>query len=920
MAINQRTTTFFKILFPHIKVSKHIPLRAILIVPFVVQIFGAVGLTGWLSLHNGQQAVNEVTTQLRNEVSTRIQERLKDYLEAPRVITQINWNAINLGHLNIQDTASLTQQFWRQRFLFDSVNISAIYFGSAQGEFIGLGFQNNNQWQIGRAGKSTKGKFHSLAIDSQGNPGELLEVGKDYDPRIRPWYKNAVEAKKPTWSDIYPDFKDLRLKVTLVQPVYRENNQLIGVVGVDFVLSHIREFLQSLKIGKSGKTFIIERSGFLVASSTSQKPFNLKDEQVTRIKAENVDNFLISKTANYLKKYFGDFSKINKSQQLEFTLNGKRQFLQVVPFSDGKNLDWLIVVVVPEEDFMDKINVNTRTTIRLCLIALFVATIMGVLTSRWITYPVMCLSAASREIASGKFDQIVKIKAANELEVLAESFNLMAQQLQQSFANLEQTNAELEQRVEERTAALRQSEEKFALAFQASPDVITISKIADSRLIEVNESFLEITGYTRAEVIGKTGTELNLWVDIEERSHIYKILKIEGKIRNQEVKLRLKSGEIRIGLISGEIISLDGELCLLSIVNDITERKQAAEALQKAEAKYRSIFENSIEGIFQTTPDGIFLSANPALAQMYGYFNCSELINNVKNIQQQVYVHPHRRQEFIDAINRDGEVSNFESQIYRFDGSIIWISEKARAVRDANGEVLYYEGTVEDITLRKLAETALRAEQEKSERLLMNILPEPIAFRLKQDTSAIADYFEEATILFSDIVGFTPIAAEVSPIELVNLLNQIFSKFDYLAQLYGLEKIKTIGDAYMVAGGLPVPIKNHAEAIANMALDMQEEITKFQTDIGRQFQIRIGINSGPVVAGVIGTKKFIYDLWGDAVNVASRMESSGKPGKIQVTTATYELLRDKYIFEERGIITVKGRGKMMAYWLLGRKS
>ncbi|MGD1703433.1 adenylate/guanylate cyclase domain-containing protein [Dapis sp. BLCC M229] len=787
MAINSAPTTFI----PRIKVRIRIPLRAILIVPFVVQIFGAVGLTGWLSLRNGQQAVNEVTTQLRNEVTTRIQERLKNYLEAPHVIAQINQNAINLGHLNIQDTASLTQQFWGQRFLFDSVNVSAIYFGGAEGEFIGLGFQNNNRWEIGRAGKSTKGKFHSIGIDSQGNPTELLEIGNDYDPRIRPWYKSAVEAKKPTWSDIYADFKELRLKITLVQPIYQDNNQLIGVVGVDFVLSHIREFLQNLKIGKSGQTFIMERSGFLVASSTSQKPFSLKEQEVTRIKAENVDNALISNTANYLREYFGEFSKINQSQQLEFKLNGDRQFLQVVPFSDGENLDWLIVVVVPEEDFMDKINVNTRTTIKLCLIALFIATIVGILTSRWISYPVMLLSAASREIARGKLNQKIEVKIVNELEVLAESFNLMAQQLQDSFINLEKTNAELEQRVEERTAALRQSEEKFALAFQASPDVITITNVADGRLIEVNESFIQTTGYSRQEVIGKTALELNLWGNIEERIRIFTILETQGKIHNQEIKFRLKSGQIRIGLLSGEVICLDGQACLLLIVKDITERKQA--------------------------------------------------------------------------------------------------------------------------------EAALRAEQEKSERLLMNILPEPIAFRLKQDTSAIADYFEESTILFSDIVGFTPIAASIPPIELVNLLNQIFSKFDYLAELYGLEKIKTIGDAYMVAGGLPVPKKNHAEAIANMALDMQQEIIKFTTDIGKQFQIRIGINSGPVVAGVIGRKKFIYDLWGDAVNVASRMESSGEAGKIQVTTATYELLKDKYIFEKRGIIAVKGRGRMVTYWLLGKK-
>lgn len=916
--INSAPTTFINSPSP-IKVSRRIPLRAILIVPFVVLIFGAVGLTGWLSLRNGQQAVNEVTTQLRNEVSTRIQEKLKNYLEAPRVIAQINQNAINLGHLDIQDTASLSRQFWRQRFLFDSVNVSAIYFGGAEGEFIGLGLQNNNRWEIGRAGKSTKGKFHSIGIDSQGNPTELLEIGNDYDPRIRPWYKSGVEAKKTTWSDIYADFKELRLKVTLVQPIYQDNNQLIGVVGVDFVLSHIREFLQNLTIGKSGQTFIMERSGFLVASSTSQKPFSLKEQEVTRIKAENVNNYLIRNTANYLREYFGEFSKIDQSQQLEFKLNGERQFLQVVPFSDSENLDWLIVVVVPEADFMDQINVNTRTTIKLCLIALFVATIVGILTSRWISYPVMLLSDASREIARGKLNQKIEVKIVNELDILADSFNLMAQQLQESFINLEKTNAELEQRVEERTAALRQSEEKFALAFQASPDVVTITNVADGRLIEVNESFIKTTGYSRQEVIGKTALELNLWGNIEERIGIFTTLETEGKIRNQEIKFRLKSGQIAVGLLSGEVICLDGQSCLLLIVKDITERKQAAEALQAAESKYRSIFENSIEGIFQTTLDGYFLSANPALAKMYGYSNFAQLITNITNIQKQLYVNPNRRQEFIDAINQDGEISNFESQVYCSDGSIIWISEKARAVRNFNGELLYYEGTVEDITLRQKAEAALHAEQEKSERLLMNILPEAIAFRLKHDTSAIADYFEESTILFSDIVGFTPLSARISPIELVNLLNQIFSKFDHIAEFYGLEKIKTIGDAYMVAGGLPVPKKNHAEAIANMALDMQQEIIKFTTDIGQQFEIRIGINTGPVVAGVIGKKKFIYDLWGDAVNVASRMESSGEPGKIQVTTATYELLKDKYIFEERGIITVKGRGKMVTYWLLGKK-
>jgi len=224
-----------------------------------------------------------------------------------------------------------------------------------------------------------------------------------------------------------------------------------------------------------------------------------------------------------------------------------------------------------------------------------------------------------------------------------------------------------------------------------------------------------------------------------------------------------------------------------------------------------------------------------------------------------------------------------------------------------------------DISDRKKTELALHMAQQKSESLLLNILPETIAEQLKQSPEAIAEHFDEVTILFSDIVGFTPLSARLSAIELVNLLNYMFSKFDQLAEKYRLEKIKTIGDAYMVAAGLPLHRHDHADAIAEMALDMQVAIEDFSREQGEEFQIRIGIHSGPVVAGVIGMKKFIYDLWGDTVNVASRMESSGAPGKIQLTTETYQLLKDRYILAERGQISVKGKGEMITYWLVDRK-
>ncbi|MDY6805391.1 MAG: adenylate/guanylate cyclase domain-containing protein [Cyanobacteriota bacterium] len=215
----------------------------------------------------------------------------------------------------------------------------------------------------------------------------------------------------------------------------------------------------------------------------------------------------------------------------------------------------------------------------------------------------------------------------------------------------------------------------------------------------------------------------------------------------------------------------------------------------------------------------------------------------------------------------------------------------------------------------------LEIEREKSDRLLLNILPCAIAERLKQEpNSIIAESFETVTVLFADLVQFTQLSATVTPVELVHSLNEIFSTFDFLAQKYGLEKIKTIGDAYMVVGGLPTPREDAVEAIADLALEMLSAIRQLAQKSDRSFQLRVGIHTGPVVAGVIGLNKFSYDLWGDTVNTASRMESQGLPGRVQVTATTYELLRHKYVLEERGKIDVKGKGEMLLYFLNCRKS
>lgn len=237
------------------------------------------------------------------------------------------------------------------------------------------------------------------------------------------------------------------------------------------------------------------------------------------------------------------------------------------------------------------------------------------------------------------------------------------------------------------------------------------------------------------------------------------------------------------------------------------------------------------------------------------------------------------------------------------------------ATMPAGVQIAFFAGNVAGVSLTAylLLQYFVRErerEHERSERLLLNVLPAPVARRLKQREQVIADRFEEATVLFADLVGFTPLATDLSPERLVEVLDEVFSSFDALAQERGLEKIKTIGDAYMVAGGVPTPRSDHREAVLDMAFEMLEVVRD-----RNGLELRIGVDSGPVVAGVIGRRKFIYDLWGDTVNTASRMESQGVPGRIQVTERLARDLDARFRAEPRGDIDVKGKGSMPVFLL-----
>jgi len=455
---------------------RRLPLRLILIVPFVVQIFGTVGLVGILSFRNGQRAVNDLAAQLRSELSDRIEQQLRSYVEFPFLLVQLNTTGFQRGDLDLTDLED-TYPLWQQAQNTPATNL--IYCGrESDGAFLGVGQSNTataRRLDIQISNRETGYLFNYFPLDTTGNYGKLSNQGdRPYDPRIRPWYKAAKAQKVPVWSEIYLDFDASVPVITASQPVFERNTEtLLGVCAVDFLPSlELNRFLEDLAIGKSGETFIMERSGTLVSSSTSTEETLLigENDDLKRIQAKDSQNPLVRETALYLLQNFTDLNQIQQPQQVNFRIEGDRQFVQVAPFTDGKGLDWLIVVVLPEADFMGQINANTRNTVLLCLAALALATLFGIQTARWIANPILKLSIATQMLAQrptaadlGRENtpKTAQSTGIREIELLAQSFAQMAAQLQSAFSSLESTNAALEQRVNQRTLELQEANTKI---------------------------------------------------------------------------------------------------------------------------------------------------------------------------------------------------------------------------------------------------------------------------------------------------------------------------------------------------------------------------------------------------------------------------------------------------------------------------
>ncbi|MEO0409401.1 MAG: methyl-accepting chemotaxis protein, partial [Cyanobacteria bacterium P01_A01_bin.135] len=439
-----------------LRFQRNISIRGALVAAFLVPITLAVGAVGWLTIRSGQQAVLELTDVLHEKAIARVEQELGNYLEAPHLINQINAGDLAIGELDLDDSASLEKRFWRQIQLFPSV--SYIYAGTAAGLFSGAepseaGLPKVAYW----VDDDPEGNVETYATDAKGSRTELLSTDSGYDMFQRPWYTTAQEAGQPTWGEAYVwAFPTPEIALPALQPILDQNGDFRGVFAVDLSLTAIGEFLKTFEISETAQVFIVERSGLMVASSTGDPLFTEQADGPVRLSASQSESPLVRGAMSHLEATFGDLSQIGQVQELEFGLDGENQLLRVQPYQDEFGLDWLIIAVIPEADFMAQINENITKTVLLGFAALLIAATLGILAARRLTTPLIAMSQASEAIARGELDQRVEVTGVEEISKLARSFNQMAQQMQQSFVDLEDANSRLEERIAERTEALNE--------------------------------------------------------------------------------------------------------------------------------------------------------------------------------------------------------------------------------------------------------------------------------------------------------------------------------------------------------------------------------------------------------------------------------------------------------------------------------
>ncbi|MCA9872817.1 MAG: PAS domain S-box protein [Anaerolineales bacterium] len=477
------------------RMSTKISLRFLIVSLFIIQSFLVVGMVSFFAFSNARRTITRIVDNLHTETSHHIEQHLDEFLAIPGATNQISANAIRQGWLNVNDPVMLEHYFAEQARVLESV--SSIYFGNQEGGLVDASRVGaDEQLYVLVTDDFTSGTLRKYVIDGEGNRLELVETLPNFDARTRTWYTAAVAKGGPTWSDLYVLFTGEDMAIAASLPVYDVQHQLLGVVSTDIFVSELSDFLQRLERDEKTASFIMDRSGLLVASSTGEKPFiPAKDgEPSRRLYASESAMPLTRAAADFLATQFSDYHQISSTKKLEFELDGERQFLQISPVDDEYGIDWLVVILLSESEFAPQVNALRSMTLLNVATALLLSIVLGIITARWLSKPVLRLNKSANSLAQGNWHQTFDREWIGEIDELAQSFNYMIKHLKQTVESL---NGEIAIRMQAEEM-LRESEEKYRSLIEHSSDAIYL--LYEGQFAIVNLRFTELFGVTAEEV------------------------------------------------------------------------------------------------------------------------------------------------------------------------------------------------------------------------------------------------------------------------------------------------------------------------------------------------------------------------------------------------------------------------------------
>ncbi|MDB9516375.1 PAS domain S-box protein [Roseofilum reptotaenium CS-1145] len=746
-----------------------VPLGVALIVPFLLQIAIAVGLTGYFSWYHGKAAVENVTSRLQAEITAHLDDRLVNTLSIAHQINHVNANAIAWGETDPNNLEQLSQKFYEQLQLFPQIR--EIQFANSQGEWVSVRHSQKDNWslELAIASSTTDGQFHIYSLD-RGKRGALLRSLPNRDPRKSFWYQEATRNaiinnnSRQSWTTPYLSNTG-QMSLDAVLPIYGRNQTQLGVLSTSIWLSKLQQFLQTLNERLDAQILIFSNTDGSIAPV------------VTPLESTYP---LINSATDYLQTYLVQHPQIQEAIDLQVSLLDTPYTLHLSALSDHQDLNWLMAIFVPQDPFLEDIHQGGHVTAIVGLLALIAATVLGWLITRHIIRPIKQLSQVAIALSEGDWYRTADpwYNRTDALGTLALAFERMRYQLKRSHRQLQSYSRSLEAKIQARTEeleqeirerqtmeiALRESEEKFSKAFRRTPHPITITCLRSGKHLEVSDSFLSLTGYSNDEVIGRTALELNLWVHVEERMHLFHLIQHKKQVKNYEFTYRTKAGEYRVALLSSDVITVNDKPCLLSVTTDITDRKQLEEDLRRSQQFLDSIIDHIPLAIYtkDITHNFQHLIWNQASEAIFGLGSDRVIGKTDAEIYPLEQATQYSAYD-LQAVQQGKLLEIAEHPFQSLTRGKILLRTLKLPLYNRHGEATHLLCISEDISDRKQAETALQQAKEAAE----------MANRAKSEF--LANMSHELRTPLNAILGFSQLmannpkfAAGASEINIIN--------------------------------------------------------------------------------------------------------------------------------------------------------